>query len=258
MTTENRTLWVKKLDEHIWNFKDSADGIAGCDGYLVTGTKWAAVIDTLAGDVPLYDKVKELTALPIEVLITHGHGDHAGMATHAFHDAGCDLYMNARDHYMLNHGLKSEWFKPLEDGMVFDLGGFRLETISLFGHTPGQVVFLEREKQLLFTADAIGMGVFWMQLPRCLPLREFRKNLGRLWDIVKDMKDLKIHPGHRHQAPVQLGLEFMADTIYVTDKIISGEMLGEEREMDWGGKSFKYRNVKYKLITDYCYRPDNI
>jgi glyoxylase-like metal-dependent hydrolase (beta-lactamase superfamily II) len=119
-------------------------------------------------------------------------------------------------------------------------------------------VFLEREKQLLFTADAIGMGVFWMQLPRCLPLREFRKNLGRLWNIVKDMKNLKIHPGHRHQAPVQLGLEFLADTLYVTDKIISGEMLGEEREMAWGGESFKYRNVKYKLITDYCYRTDNI
>jgi glyoxylase-like metal-dependent hydrolase (beta-lactamase superfamily II) len=255
---ENRNLWVKKLDEQVWTFKESADGIAGCDSYLVTGTEGAAVIDTLSGDVPLYEKVKALTVLPLKVLITHGHGDHAGVATRAFQAAGCALYMNARDHYMLSRGLKPEWFNPLEDGMVFDLGGFCLETITLFGHTPGQVVFLERAKQLLFTADAIGMGVFWMQLPGCLPLREFRKNLLRLWSIVKDMKSLKIHPGHRHQAPVQLGLDFLADTLYVTDKIISGEMPGEEREMTWGGESFKYRNVKYKLITDYCYRLDNI
>jgi glyoxylase-like metal-dependent hydrolase (beta-lactamase superfamily II) len=259
MPAPQSELTIKKLSDNIWDFNEGFNGNPGVDAYLITGSKRAAVIDTLAGgNLPMYEKVRELTSLPIDVLVTHGHGDHAGAAAHAFHKAGCDLYMNSRDHGILGFDLKPEMFKPLEEGMVFDLGGFRLETIQLFGHTAGQVVFLDREKHLLFTGDGTGAGVFWMQLPNSLPMREFHKNLLRLWDNVKDMKDLKLHPGHRNQAPVQLGLEFLADTIYVTEKIISREMVGDDRELDFAGQHINYKRVSYKLITDYCYRPENI
>ncbi|MDR2103917.1 MAG: hypothetical protein LBP42_07440, partial [Treponema sp.] len=85
-----------------------------------------------------------------------------------------------------------------------------------------------------------------------------RKHLGRLWEIVKDMKDLKIHTGHRHQAPIQHDLEFLADTILVTDRIISGELVGEEKIMERRDMRIKYRTVSYKHIKDYCYNPENI
>jgi hypothetical protein len=97
-----------------------------------------------------------------------------------------------------------------------------------------------------------------MQLPGCLPLRELQKNFAGLWETVRDMDRLKIHPGHRHQAPIQLGLEFLADTILATDKIISGEWPGEDRDQDFHGTKIHCKSVAYKLITDYRYRPDNI
>jgi glyoxylase-like metal-dependent hydrolase (beta-lactamase superfamily II) len=143
--------------------------------------------------------------------------------------------------------------------MVFDLGGTCLETIMLEGHTPGSCVFLDSCKQLLFTGDSIGAGVFWMQLPGSLPLRELSKNLLNLWGKVKDMNELMIHPGHRNQAPVQLYLGFLADTILVTNKIISGEWTGRDAEMTVSsGHHIKCKSASYNLIRDYCYRPDNI
>jgi hypothetical protein len=98
-----------------------------------------------------------------------------------------------------------------------------------------------------------------MQLPGCLPLRELRENLKRLWDRVKDMDGLMIHPGHRSQSPVQLYLGFLADTILVTNKIISGEWTGRDAEMTISsGRHIHCKSVAYNLIKDYCYSPENI
>lgn len=46
--------------------------------YLACGTKRAALIDTGCGIAGLRDYVASLTALPMTVLMTHGHFDHAG------------------------------------------------------------------------------------------------------------------------------------------------------------------------------------
>jgi glyoxylase-like metal-dependent hydrolase (beta-lactamase superfamily II) len=245
---------VKKLDDNLWTFNEANSR----DAYLILGTERAALIDALWDKNDLFDCVRNLTSLPVDVLLTHGHRDHAGEALKDFRAAGCALYLNGKDFFLLWDDCGQGWFKRLEDGMVFDLGGCRLEAIALAGHTPGGMVFLERTRQLVFTGDGTGAGVFWMQLPGGLPLRELRKNLGRLWETVKDMESLKLHPGHRHQAPVQLGRDFLADTILVTDKIISGELAGRYVEQEFHGTLIRCKTVAYKLITDYRYRQENI
>jgi glyoxylase-like metal-dependent hydrolase (beta-lactamase superfamily II) len=245
---------IRKLDDNLWTFNEANSR----DAYLITGTERAALIDALWDENDLFDRVRDLTSLPVDVLITHGHGDHAGKALKDFQAAGCALYLNDKDFFLLWDDLDRGWFSLLEDGMVFDLGGCCLETIALAGHTPGGMVFLERTRQFLFTGDGTGAGVFWMQLPGGLPLRELRKNLGGLWETVKDMESLKLHPGHRHQAPVQLGRDFLADTILLTDKIISGELIGRDMEQDFHGCLIRCKTAAYKLITDYRYRQENI
>jgi hypothetical protein len=68
-----------------------------------------------------------------------------------------------------------------------------------------------------------------------------------------------IHTGHRHQAPIQHNLEFLSDTIFATDKIISGEWVGEECEIiSPNGQPEKCRKISYKYITEYDYNPDKI
>jgi glyoxylase-like metal-dependent hydrolase (beta-lactamase superfamily II) len=245
---------VNKLDDKVWNLNEASN----MDAYLVAGSKKAVLIDALCNESDLVEKVRSLTSMPVDVLLTHGHGDHAGAAIKDLHRMGCDMYLNEKDYYMLSRDFDLSWFKPLNPGMIFDYGEYKFEVINMAGHTPGQMVFLDREKQLLFSGDGTGMGVFWMQLPDSLPLRTLYRNLENLYEQVKAMKNLKLHPGHRHQAPVQLGLEFLKDTIYATDKIISGQWAGEDRIQDFQGRIIQCKTVAYKLITDYRYRTDNI
>ena len=259
---------VTKIAENIFCITEgSPDRPGGVSAYLITGSKKAVLIDSLRDDHTLYGTVKGLTSLPLEVILTHGHWDHAGSGLHEFHEAGHVIYMPPEDLFFFTeeeysqavHGLKADYFSPLAEGQIFDLGGFRLETIMLPGHTPGSCVFLEADKQLLFTGDSTGAGVFWMQMPRSLPLRKLRENLLRLWDRVKGMHMLMIHPGHRNQSPIQLYLGFLADTILVTNKIIEGEWVGLDKEMTISsGHHIKCKSASYNLVRDYCYTPDNI
>ncbi|MDR3192389.1 MAG: MBL fold metallo-hydrolase [Treponema sp.] len=263
----SETILVNQLAANIWDLNETRDGKPSVDAYLVTGTDRAVLIDALRNDRSLFAVVRDLTSLPLDVILTHGHWDHAGAAVKDFYEAGCRIYLSERDYYIfrdkdfssLTHGLREDYFTPLREGMKFELGSYTLETVMLPGHTPGSAVFLERERRHLYPGDSFGAGVFWMQLPGTLPLRELRKNLGKLWDTVKDMGDLMIHPGHRCQSPVQLGLSFLADTILTTDNIINGTWPGREHETILSnGQRLKCRTVAYNLIRDYCYNPENI
>ena len=258
---------VTKLAENIFCITEDSSGSPGVSAYLITGTEKALLTDALYDDRSLYDTVKSLTSLPVDVVLTHGHWDHAGSGLHEFHEAGNSIYMSPEDYFFFTdsdysqtaRGIRADYFSPLSDGQRFDLGGLCIETVMLAGHTPGSCVFLEAEKEFLFTGDSTGAGVFWMQVPHALPLRDFRKNLMRLWDRVKDMTNLMIYPGHRDQSPVQLYLSFIADTVLVTNKIISGEFPGVDREMTLSsGHCIKCKSASYNLIRDYCYNPDNI
>lgn len=98
-----------------------------------------------------------------------------------------------------------------------------------------------------------------MQVPGALPLKELKKNLVSLWDQVKDMHKLMIHPGHRNQSPIQLHLSFLADTILVTGKIIDGELIGKDTQTTLSGTYvIPCKSASYNLITDYCYKPENL
>ena len=258
---------VTKMTDGIFCITEGIPEQPGVSAYLVTGSEKAVLIDSLRDDRSLYETVKGLTSLPVEVILTHGHWDHAGAGLHEFHEAGLPIYLSEKDFFFFTnedfshalHGLKIDFFTPLTEGQVFDLGGTCLEVIMLEGHTPGSCVLLEKDRQLLFTGDSTGAGVFWMQLPGSLPLRELQKSLLKLWDRVKDMNTLMIHPGHRNQSPVQLYLGFLADTIMLTGKLIAGEWPSRDTEMTTSsGHHIKCKTASYNLIRDYCFKPDSI
>ena len=252
------TITSYPLDDGIWVFNEPINGIPQTDAYLVVGENRALIIDSLMDAPTLYEIVRGITDLPLDVLITHGHPDHAGTALQAFHEAGCSIFMADADLYMLRPGIEAAWFKPLSDGMAFDIGGRKLEAVALPGHTPGSILLFDRANQLLFTGDAIGSGVFWMQISSALPLRVFLTNLEGIWERFKDYSDLKIHPGHRNQAPVQLTRDFLHDVLIMTGHIVSGKWVGEDAEMDWGGAIMKFKTLNYNLMVNYCYNPENI
>ena len=153
-------------------------GFENC--YLVEGTDRALLIDGLTGVGSLAAFVRELTDLPVSLALTHGHIDHAGMAWETgecyIHPDDIALVYTRGDpaerlafvNGTRNGGAPRHAFLsladvpadrplktyPIYEGDVFDLGGTRIEVISVPGHTCGTVVFLDRARRILFSGDA--------------------------------------------------------------------------------------------------------
>lgn len=255
-------LTVTQIGPDIWQFSEANESGPFVDAYLIGGAQRALMVDTLCTLTGLYDKVRELTDLPIDVLITHGHLDHAGPALEEFKKAGCGIYMDMRDYDMLASGadypVSRQWFTDAPDGLRFSLGGYDFEVISIPGHSQGSLVILDAEKQLLFSGDSIGAGQFWMHIPSALPLVEFCRYTEKLYRQTKELESLLIYPGHRHQSPVQLTGQYIKDIWTVTKRIISGAIKGEPREMNFHDGKTLCLSVQYGMIQSYCYEETRI
>ena len=131
--------------------------------YLVKGDERAALIDSGSGFGSLRRVVDGLTALPLTVLFTHGHMDHA-MGAGEFGE----VRMNPQDIPVFCDHARPDYrraflrvtcrekadtlpmvpaadpgqFRPLADGDSFDLGGLHLDVFGCPGHTPGSVCLL--------------------------------------------------------------------------------------------------------------------
>lgn len=256
---------VTKIAENLYEFTESAD-FAGnghpvpyVDSYLYIGSERAALIDTLQNAKGLYTAVREITPLPVDVLITHGHGDHVGASTAEFAEAGCKIYMNMADYKFLNpDSVKKEWFTDIRGGEPFDLGGITLEAIPCPGHTPGCMVFLDRAHQVIFTGDTVGSGHFWMQIGTAIPLSRFLPGVKALWETVKPYKELLVYPGHRNQSPVQLTGQYIRDCCVATERILNGSLDSEVQIMQHRTGPMPYKSVSYGMMLDYRYNPDTV
>ena len=150
--------------------------------YFVKGDTRGALIDTAYGVGDLRRYIEETFQMPYDVIITHGHVDHANGI-----GQWDSVYMNHRDidvyrsrtdiptrRMMLRKAVNDinsypdEMFIPefrgefldLEEGMVFDLGGVSIETIYAPGHTQGMMVLLLPEERICLFGDACGVFTF--------------------------------------------------------------------------------------------------
>ena len=252
----------KQIQDHIWQFSEGEEPYFSVDAYLIIGEKSALLVDALQSETGLLDEIRKLTDRPLEVFITHGHRDHAGVAVKEFHDAGVPVYMNHRDCALLksmdDYGLTPDWLIDLQPGHVFDLGGFRFEILAVDGHSLGSMAALDKERQLLFSGDSIGSGHFWMQLPFCSPLHVFRDDLEKLAAACAGCPNLLIYPGHRSQSPVQLTGQYIKDTLYITNGLLDGSLKGEPASMPWHDRELRYAKIGHGQMVNYCYDPENL
>jgi hydroxyacylglutathione hydrolase len=154
--------------------------------YLLIGSKYALLIDTGIGIGDLKGVINSITTLPLIVVMTHGHLDHAGAAGQFkeiyVHPADADmineLSLDHRKSYvsaLLDSFIESgkdfgsidpsivndieRWkFKPalrdLSDGYEFDLGERKVSIMETPGHTYGSVVLFDDKTGSLFSGDA--------------------------------------------------------------------------------------------------------
>ncbi len=135
-----------------------------CAVVWCTASMAGAVVDP-GGDVAVIRQAIEQTGARIDkILLTHGHIDHAGGAAELAEDLGVPIIGPHRDDDWLLKGLPEQGaqyglagvraVEPdrwLEEGDTVEVGEVAFEVLHCPGHTPGHVVFINRD---------IGFGIF--------------------------------------------------------------------------------------------------
>ena len=176
---------------------------------LIVGKERALLIDTGYGYGNLREITASLTDLPLTVVNSHGHFDHAG----GNYQFDC-VYINRTElpvyfwyltevkpvttgtflklcgsgkSEVIPKTLDVEWylqqnnrhFEMLKDQQVFDLGGRTVTAIFLPGHTVGSTVFLDSLTEILFSGDDISPNL-WIQFEHSAPLYDYTADLIKL------------------------------------------------------------------------------
>ncbi len=239
------------------------------DAYLLIGSKRAALIDCLQSEqaVSLVDEVRSRTDLPVDVLITHGHGDHAGPELARLAAAeGFTIYMSHADIDILKGFGAPELnidFVDIQEGDHWDLGGTVLTAHRLAGHTPGSYVFLDRAGKRAFTGDAFGL---WMQLPHSLTVAEYLEDVKRFEAELADIPETVFYTGHLNQCGEKpwtaVQCTYMRE---ICQQLLDGTYVGEEiklppeaAESPMAKMMAGCRIVKYKTITNFLYREEKL
>lgn len=204
--------------------------------YLVVGQERCALIDTGYGFVGLRGYVESLCSLPVTVLLTHAHIDHAfgiyEFADHPIylHPAEDMVYANqsrsdfheAFLHNIPHYGelpmqpIQPVTFLPMNDGDVFDLGGIHIQALHVPGHTSGSVVLLIPELRVCVFGDACGPGTLVLE-DSSPDIATYRAALLRLkqheaeYDVVL----------RNHGSGVS-GKDVLDNVIEVCDEILAG------------------------------------
>jgi len=244
----------------IWRISDYAGFPPNQDAYLIEGSAKAVLIDTTMGKGNLAQLVKNLTSLPVEVAITHGHGDHIGQMGQF---AGTVVYMSEKDKGMLPATLDTSKFQWVKDGDKIDLGGGRmLEVIDVPGHSAGSIMFLDSAGKTLAVGDAIGSGMYvWKFIPGSSSVAEYGDTLKKLESRLAGFDALTFLTGHHWQERVPLagasGKQMVADMRILCEKIISGEIVGTATSASIGARKINVLTASYGLAGMW-YDPSNI
>jgi glyoxylase-like metal-dependent hydrolase (beta-lactamase superfamily II) len=143
-------------------------------------SKNAAVIDP-GGDVDLIlETIKSQAVSPAQILLTHGHIDHAGGAEELAEKLGVPIVgPNEEDVFLLQslaasgrqYGMMDvRDCKPmrfLKQGDEVKVGELTFEVRQCPGHTPGHIIFFDQAHRLAIVGDVIFQGsVGRTDLPR--------------------------------------------------------------------------------------------
>ena len=230
---------TNKINEYITQII----GLAGEQCYLIEGNDRALLFDGLCGEGSLKSFVRELTDLPVQMVLSHAHPDHCG----AVFEYG-ECYMHPDDMALLYTDFVSgrqerwkfvaevpEWALPVRtktrleditpgcavktypvyDGDMFDLGGVQMEVIGVPGHTRGSIVLLDRADRLVLSGDAINPNTL-MALPGAATVEEYKESVLHLKTFQPAFDSL--YGGH---GPEPVPARIVDDALMLIDRILN-------------------------------------
>ncbi len=202
-----------KISNRIYHLGDSFE----CYATLVAGENRALLFDTCVGVDDLASAVREITDLPLIVVLSHGHFDHIGGAfqfdkvylSHEDHVIIEDYKVEQLQHWLTEMQTESDgksesavnkvvefleekrkkheklvpWdnFSDLNFDSV-DLGGVHCDIIPLPGHSPGSVGVLVREEKMLLSGDTL-TPIMTMMFPHHNSLDEYLETLRKVQEL---------------------------------------------------------------------------
>lgn len=236
--------------------------------FLLEGGEKAMLIDTGMGVGDLRGAVEMVTDKPLVVVHTHGHIDHTGNArqfdeiwlhpadrdmpipeslerrrSDAVHIAqrqkgsiGAPYNMFNLYPYDIDVDLRDPSDRPmpvvhdLYDGQRFDLGGRVVTVYECPGHTPGEVVFLDETRRMLFAGDALNFNL----LVGTVPLEDTLRAMVRLRDL-SDRYD-GIWNGHHDFRALGMPLDddCMENVLALLEEAVKGNIAYCECPSFWG------------------------
>jgi glyoxylase-like metal-dependent hydrolase (beta-lactamase superfamily II) len=178
----------------------------------------AIIIDAPPDIEAISSLIKRRDLLPVALLVTHGHIDHAGGAGSVVERTGVTAYLHPDDDWLASDPeaqLQSlfgfvppgkEQFAPperytdLAHGDRLPLAGMTIEVRHTPGHTPGHCVFVVEEEGLLFSGDQLFAG----SIGRTdLPGGDFETLMQSMETEVLSLPDeTRVLPGHGPETTV--------------------------------------------------------
>jgi len=155
----------------------------GTRSFLV-GQKRIAVIDPgpdVAEHVRALSRALERAA-EVRILLTHGHGDHAGGAGALAHALNASVF-----------GPPSAGFLPLEDGEEIPTDEGDLVSLATPGHTTDHLAYFWPRTRALFAGDLVlgRVATTWLgEYPGCVA--DYLASLERVMDLTPDT----LYPAH--------------------------------------------------------------
>lgn len=189
---------------------------AGTNCYAIAAERGgpALVVDAPPDPDGIGRMLAKLDLVPVALLITHGHVDHAGGAGRFTAASGVTAYVHPDDDFLTLHPtdqLRSlfgvdldpdeaatyappERFEPLTGGLRLDLAGLAVDVLHTPGHTPGHCCFLVPDEGILFSGDQLFAG----SIGRTdLPGGSFETLMSSMVDKILPLPaETRVLPGH--------------------------------------------------------------
>ena len=170
---------------------------------LLTGSRRALLVDTGYGLEDVGAFVRTLTDLPLVVILTHGHHDHAlgakwfdEVSLHPEDLPVFNLYTGEAERRAVLASAAAKGIPvqekeyvdaempaplPLVPGEI-DLGGMHAVVMHYPGHTPGSCTVYVPERGLMLTGDDWNPCT-WVFFRECLPVGAYRRTLRKILEV---------------------------------------------------------------------------
>ena len=195
-------------------------GMVQTNCYIVINdeTKECFIIDPGASGKQLAEKIKQDNLIPVAILLTHGHFDHAGGADDLAKEFDIKIYAHEAEEDTLHDPQKNvSWMVGakesydadvfLKDSKIVNLAGFDIKVLHTPGHTEGGCCYYIADEEFVFTGDTLfAQSVGRTDFPggsMSQIVRSIREKLMTLNKAGNLETDIMVYPGHNDPTTIE-------------------------------------------------------